>query len=84
MINVEDIEKSLEEHVSGTTGREKKYAGKLFTIYPNERIEKKSTLKGLGRNNKCICGSGKKFKKCCWSKLSFENMYELKEGKKIS
>lgn len=22
------------------------------------------------RNRKCICGSGKKFKKCCWSKYA--------------
>jgi uncharacterized protein YecA (UPF0149 family) len=21
----------------------------------------------LGRNDTCICGSGKKFKKCCWT-----------------
>ena len=24
--------------------------------------------KGWMRNKPCICGSGKKFKKCCWSK----------------
>ncbi len=25
--------------------------------------------KGWMRNCKCICGSGKKFKKCCWDKI---------------
>ena len=25
--------------------------------------------KGWMRNQLCICGSGKKFKRCCWSKL---------------
>ncbi|WP_227498161.1 SEC-C metal-binding domain-containing protein [Shewanella sp. W3-18-1] len=22
------------------------------------------------RNRECVCGSGKKFKKCCWSKFA--------------
>ena len=26
--------------------------------------------KGRMRNKPCICGSGEKFKKCCWSKYS--------------
>ena len=25
------------------------------------------------RNKPCICGSGKKFKKCCWSKAAMSN-----------
>ena len=25
--------------------------------------------KGYMRNQPCVCGSGKKFKKCCWSKF---------------
>lgn len=32
---------------------------KMFTPLKNE-------LKGLTRNSPCPCGSGKKFKKCCW------------------
>ncbi|WP_270738110.1 SEC-C metal-binding domain-containing protein [Streptococcus anginosus] len=35
----------------------------------------------IGRNEKCPCGSGKKYKKCCLKKLSqelyFEKMYKL-------
>lgn len=26
--------------------------------------------KNYMRNHQCVCGSGKKFKKCCWSKYS--------------
>lgn len=26
-------------------------------------------VKKIGRNDPCLCGSGKKFKKCCWSKF---------------
>ncbi len=26
--------------------------------------------KGWMRNHPCVCGSGKKFKKCCWDKFS--------------
>jgi len=28
-------------------------------------LEYKSRFRGLGRNDKCQCGSGKKYKKCC-------------------
>lgn len=28
----------------------------------------KAQYKGLGRNDTCICGSGKKYKKCCLTK----------------
>ena len=26
--------------------------------------------KGWMRNKPCLCGSGKKFKKCCWNKIT--------------
>ncbi|HEC12293.1 MAG TPA: hypothetical protein ENI80_03445 [Acidiferrobacteraceae bacterium] len=26
--------------------------------------------KGYMRNQPCVCGSGKKFKRCCWSKYT--------------
>ena len=29
----------------------------------------KRVRKGWMRNQPCVCGSGKKFKKCCWSKF---------------
>lgn len=31
----------------------------------------KGQRKNWMRNKPCICGSGTKFKKCCWSKYSF-------------
>ena len=37
-------------------------------IRDEERAEEKK-FRGLGRNDICLCGSGKKYKKCCWSKI---------------
>lgn len=31
-------------------------------------LEKKSKYSKLGRNEKCLCGSGYKYKKCCYKK----------------
>lgn len=31
-------------------------------------LQWKAQYKGLGRNDTCICGSGKKYKKCCLTK----------------
>ena len=33
-------------------------------------LEYKKKFKNLGRNDICICGSGKKYKKCCLTKIS--------------
>lgn len=33
-------------------------------------LEEQTKYTSLGRNNVCICGSGKKYKKCCWSKFA--------------
>jgi uncharacterized protein YecA (UPF0149 family) len=35
-----------------------------------QQREWKAQYKELGRNDKCICGSGKKYKKCCLSKVN--------------
>jgi len=35
----------------------------------NQEILKLNKHKGIGRNSKCYCGSGKKYKKCCLPKL---------------
>ena len=77
MLTVEDIEKTAE-----VPKKKKQQFGKLFQIHPHERLEKKTALKDLGRNSKCVCGSGKKFKKCCISKMRFENTYDLKDNYK--
>lgn len=34
------------------------------------------------RNKPCPCGSGKKFKKCCWNKEEIEVKYTEKDGKR--
>ena len=36
-------------------------------IYNNKRLWLE-TIKNVGRNDKCPCGSNKKFKKCCINK----------------
>jgi preprotein translocase subunit SecA len=33
-----------------------------------QRVEVRNTKKKVGRNEPCPCGSGKKYKKCCWPK----------------
>lgn len=35
---------------------------------PADNKEKKQPDKKLGRNDPCPCGSGKKYKRCCWNK----------------
>jgi uncharacterized protein YecA (UPF0149 family) len=39
----------------------------IKVVYNENRIWKEK-IKNIGRNDKCICGSGKKFKKCCLNK----------------
>lgn len=51
---------SLEQKLVSLTDEE---AEKLESLDKRER-------KGWMRNQPCPCGSGKKFKKCCWSKFS--------------
>jgi uncharacterized protein YchJ len=36
-----------------------------------ERVTKRNKI---GRNQKCICGSGKKYKKCCFNKQQVRNL----------
>jgi SWIM/SEC-C metal-binding protein len=35
-------------------------------------VSKSSSPLKIGRNDPCSCGSGKKYKKCCWQKASGE------------
>ena len=44
--------------------------GELPTVVRMDRSERK----GWMRNKPCPCGSGKKFKKCCWNKVTGELM----------
>ena len=38
-------------------------------IKEDENLKLKKKFHNLGRNEKCLCGSGKKYKKCCWTKI---------------
>lgn len=42
-------------------------SGSTRSIYTNNTIPVRTTPK-VGRNEPCPCGSGKKYKKCCWKK----------------
>ncbi len=49
------------------------YQTELEKIKREKEIQenrKKEPTKKIGRNEKCFCGSGKKFKKCCITKYS--------------
>lgn len=39
--------------------------------------------KQIGRNGKCPCCSGKKFKKCCWNKPKITLILEGEKNEKI-
>jgi len=43
------------------------FNGRLITDY-NEVVEPVQSIGKVGRNEPCICGSGRKYKKCCLSK----------------
>lgn len=48
-------------------------AGRPFIPLSREQADELEPLGGRARKNNmrnkpCICGSGKKFKRCCWSK----------------
>ena len=49
-------------------------AMKLLPLTNDEHEEllplSKPKRKNAMRNRECVCGSGKKFKKCCWSKYT--------------
>lgn len=82
---VEDMEKSLEKSLDDKNAQIKeknKHTGMIFQINPYERLEKKKVISNLGRNDKCFCGSEKKFKKCCLHAINFSSMYEIKENKR--
>jgi len=39
-------------------------------IQHEKDLKLKKEFHKLGRNETCLCGSGKKYKKCCWSKIN--------------
>jgi len=52
----------------------KKTIGKgILSIYMKPKREERVKIEGkkVGRNDPCPCGSGKKYKKCCWPKYGY-------------
>ncbi|HEM7411094.1 TPA: SEC-C domain-containing protein, partial [Clostridioides difficile] len=45
----------------------------LFEIKDNKILKRDENIKKQGANELCMCGSGKKFKKCCKSKMYYEH-----------
>ena len=41
-------------------------------IKENQKPVPKFRRKGALRNQQCICGSGKKYKRCCWPKFNVD------------
>ena len=33
----------------------------------------------IGRNDRCVCGSGKKYKKCCWDSVQNEKIIKIQK-----
>lgn len=64
--------------------RKRKERAKRMAELREERekgVEEYKKYKGLGRNDICICGSGKKYKKCCLQKIQgMENKYRYSLG----
>jgi len=70
MLSDEDF-RSLERNHGFIPERE---GQKLIPLTDRQHEELKplgaAQRKGFMRNQPCICGSGKKFKKCCWNKYA--------------
>jgi hypothetical protein len=66
---VEKDTHTIEAAVQNQKGNTHRYVGKTKTII--REYEK------IGRNDKCPCGSGKKYKQCCLSSGVYEKTHEL-------
>lgn len=55
----------------------------LLTEDQANSLKRNSTgkRKAWMRNQPCICGSGKKFKKCCWARATQEQIKQIKDKK---
>lgn len=52
---------------------QKIYFFQLFEVKDNKIFKRDENIKKQGANELCMCGSGKKFKKCCKSKMYYEH-----------
>lgn len=61
----------------------KVYGFQLFQIKYNKLLKRDESIKKQNANELCLCGSGKKFKKCCKSKMYYEyHQYQIFLGEK--
>ena len=49
----------------------------LFSIEVQKNRSPRKDIKIVGRNEKCTCGSGKKFKNCCGQELFYEHYHHI-------
>lgn len=49
------------------------YRFQMFQIKHNKFFERDENVKKQKANELCLCGSGKKFKKCCRAKMLYEH-----------
>lgn len=47
----------------------------VFDIEEQKSIRQRDDIVVVGRNDPCSCGSGKKFKKCCYPNLNYEHIH---------
>lgn len=52
-------------------------AFQLFSIEIQKTMRQRPDIKIVGRNDKCPCGSGKKFKNCCGQDLYYEHHHHI-------
>jgi hypothetical protein len=64
---IEDVVVALERFVHGSDDDGDEFAGDESSYWPqpNDHLPVRNPWRGVGRNDPCPCGSGKKFKKCC-------------------
>jgi len=63
-MNIETREIKNSEDLTDEEKKSGKWKEMKIPLTPFQRKNKK-----VGRNEKCPCGSGIKFKKCCWTGL---------------
>lgn len=59
LLGVENAEERLRKHLTDATAK----------ALADPTVKEIQTVKNIGRNASCPCGSGRKFKKCCITKV---------------
>ena len=75
--NVSEEMKQFEDSV--ITGDQLAQIRALYNRRPKQLVRK---YKKIGRNDRCPCGSGKKYKNCCMNTNEYEGLKEIKNAKR--